>query len=161
MLVRDAKQDRARPAPYQACAKTGAAVPSEVEGEAMTAGQFAPILTAVRDMLSGLELTDREGDMLVQEVRMRVRQPPADERIAVFPVSQIEKIVRAITNDSMGRVWTSERLAPFLDVAASRVPFLAAALVCASVGNMEGAEYLLQWAGPMTVKKPIRRKAKR
>lgn len=38
-------------------------------------GKFSELVTDMRSLLVGLELTNKEGDALIEEIRIRMRRP--------------------------------------------------------------------------------------
>jgi hypothetical protein len=56
-----------------------------------------------------------------------------------------EDRIRALANDSQGRVFTDESLRPFVEQASQYVPFLALAMLAESRGMTEQAEFWLRF----------------
>jgi hypothetical protein len=63
-------------------------------------------------------------------------------------MGKMEDRIRALCYDEHGHIFTDEIIAPFLEEAMNRVPFLAASLIATSRGAHEAAEALLKWPVP-------------
>jgi hypothetical protein len=75
-------------------------------------------------------------------------------------VIDFRRKARALLNDPEGRVATDEVLAPFIDAAVDRVPFMIASLFAMMAGADEKAIFFAAWPGAPAQKVKRQRKKK-